>query len=165
MKKAGQPPPLPCFLTLLVLPVPRVAVLLVVARLTVRLTVLLVVQVLGLLPRLRVSLIPVQVAEQVTFEVLVDLSGGEAGEQLFRHRVMHRLAVGLPVLLVHPHRLEPGRACDQLMGHVVAGVVRVVELLVSALRAELVEEVHYGFSSLRFSLCGARAWFTPGAGG
>jgi hypothetical protein len=136
---------LPCF-SLVLLPVPLIAVLLVVARRTV----LLVVQVLGLLPGLRVSLISVQVTEEVTFEVLVDLSGGEAGEQLFRHRVVHRLAVGLAVLLVHPHGLEAGCARDQLVGYMVTWMIWVVELLVSALRAELVEEVHW-FSSLRLA--------------
>jgi hypothetical protein len=48
------------------------------------------------------------------------------------------------MLLVHPHRLEASRACDQLMSHMVTWMIRVVELLVSALRAELVEEVHCG---------------------
>src|ERR1700751_5320474 len=110
--------------------------------LPVLLPVLGFVGVPGLLLGLPLGLLAVEVVVVPALEVLLHLSGGEAGQQLLGELVVLGDALALAVVLEHSHGLEPGRAGQQLVGDLVPGPLVVIDVVVGALRAKHVEESH-----------------------
>ena len=83
---------------------------------------------LGLLLSNAHGLPAVQVTEAALLEVLVQLGGDEAGEQLLGELVMLYLALALLVMLKHPHRLEPDGAGQQLVRNAAVRLAATVNL-------------------------------------
>ena len=92
--------------------------------------VLLLPEVVRLLAGEPLGLVPVQVAVAVILEVLVDLGHGEPGQHLLAELVVLDDSLALAVVLVHPHRLEAGRAGQQLMRDLMMGPPAAVDLVV-----------------------------------
>lgn len=74
--------------------------------------VLLVVKLFGLLAGVTLGLFAVEEVEALGFEELVDLTAGDAGEDLLGHLVLGVLATGFLALLVFAHRHETGSEAD-----------------------------------------------------
>ena len=91
--------------------------------------VLLLPEVVRLLAGESLGLVAVQVAVAVVGEVLVDLRRGEAGQHLLAQFVMLDDALALAMVLVHAHRLEAGRARQQLMRDLMMGPPAAVDLV------------------------------------
>jgi predicted membrane-bound spermidine synthase len=104
--------------------------------------VLLLPEMVRLLPGLLPGLVPVQVAEAATIEVLVNLRRSEASEQFLANRVMLEDALPLAVVLVPAHRFEAGRARQQFVRDVMVRHPTAVDLVVSAFSAKPVKESH-----------------------
>lgn len=97
---------------------------------------------LGLLLSHAHSLSPVQVTEAALLEVLVQLGGDEAGEQLLGELVMLNLALTLLVMLKHPHRLETDRAGQQLVRNAAVRLAATVNLAMCGLCVITAEKSH-----------------------
>lgn len=97
---------------------------------------------LGLLLSHAPSLPAVQVTEVALLEVLVQLGGDEAGEQLLGELVMLNLALTLLVMLKHPHRLEADRAGQQLVRHAGVRLAATVNLAMCGLCVITAEKSH-----------------------
>src|SRR5579875_2290633 len=69
--------------------------------------VLLLIQVVSLLLGGDLGPLPVEMVVVAVLEVLLNLRGGEARDQLLVQRVALLVALPLAVMLPHPHRLEP----------------------------------------------------------
>ena len=92
--------------------------------------VLLLPEVVRLLAGEPLRLVPVQVPVAVVGEVLVDLGRREPGQHLLAELVVLDDALALAVVLVHAHRLEAGRAGQQLMRDLMMGPSAAVDLIV-----------------------------------
>ncbi len=102
---------------------------------------------LGLLLSHAHSLPAVQVTEAAMLEVLVQLGGNEAGQQLLRELVMLNLALTLLVMLKHPHRLKADRAGQQLVRNAAVRLAATVNLTMCGLCVITAEKSHGGQSS------------------
>src|SRR6202035_764481 len=106
------------------------------------LAVLLVGQGARLLLGLVLELLAVQVVVVALLQVLVELGGGEAGQEFLAELMVLGDALVLTVVLVHAHGLEARRAGEQLVRDLVARPLVVVNLVIGVLCAEHVEKSH-----------------------
>jgi hypothetical protein len=88
------------------------------------------------------SLPAVQVTEAALLEMLVQLGGDEAGEQLLGELVMLNLALTLLVMLKHPHRLEADRTGQQLVRNAAVRLAATVNLPMCGLHVITAEKSH-----------------------
>ena len=99
----------------------------------IHITILVVVQLLGLLLGVVLGLLLVEEAEPLRLGQLVDLGPRDPREQLLGQRVADRLARGALLVLPQVHRLEGGRAADQLVRELALARLAVVDLVAGLL--------------------------------